>query len=208
MSIIGVHFHLEIVGFIKHVTSVVQKKRKKSSIDGKRNKARRIVIKASVELSHIQPTLDDKEKARFCRAIDLIGAYFEKLDNAQDPKSRKAIVASLLDEVMAFENRVMTTSTMQMAKIAVEGREARAYQLYQKYSKDNMDPIKVIQHIKEQLQDQPASNCQGTKPRKTPNKDPCRHEDTLDNQLRVVDAVMEGLENVVDGESCIDMDTT
>jgi len=190
MPAVGFDFNLNLTPFARFIASTVQDTYTNLSTDGKRDRACRIVIKASGQLSHIQPTLDDGEKAKFCRAIDLIKEFFQDLEVVKNSKEKREITDNLMKEVRKFEMRVKTTSALKMAAIAIEGREARAYKLFKMFSTANKDPIKVLRYIKAHLQDGSTSDNQES-----------HVEYTADEQLQSVDVVMDGLEQFSDAES-------
>lgn len=217
-----VNIDIQVVDFVAYVvdtcTGAVQKTIKGGhdhfTVNGKRNKASRIVIKASIDLSHIQPSLDDEQKKRLSAALDRyvcdpwttdtrahlkssIQKYFDDLRTQETRQEQREAASFLLSAARRFENDVIvsilyptdlehksdspscqSTSAMQMARVAVGGKDAQAYRLYQKYSKQcylvdrslsltrcaansNADPIEVIQYMQAKLQSQPTSNGQG-----------------------------------------------
>lgn len=77
MSLFSIHVDVvPLLAFLVHGCSGVVKKtvdgsQERFTTKGKCARARRILIKAGIDLSRIQPTLDDSQKERFAEALTM-----------------------------------------------------------------------------------------------------------------------------------------
>lgn len=130
-----VKIDVQVVDFVAYVvdtcTGAVQKTIKGGhdhfTVNGKRNKACRIIVKASIDLSHIQPSLDDEQKKRFSAALDRcvcdlwttdtrtdlkssIERYFDDLRTQETRQEQREAASFLLSAAKRFEGDVIVST--------------------------------------------------------------------------------------------------
>jgi hypothetical protein len=142
MSVISCHLHihdLQVTTFVSYVvdtcTGAVRKTieggKSHLTVKGKHNRACRILVRASIDLSHIQASLDDKQKEQFSSALALyvrciilesrireltspsIEQKFNQLCMRKGLKRREA-ASRLLDAAKDFETTVIVSTCIRL----------------------------------------------------------------------------------------------